>query len=72
MSKHFKPEEILGYTEIDGRKVTVLKMGVTRKHFYDWIDPTSLEAHMNQELINIQRWTEYYKKVVGEDDYANE
>ncbi len=69
---NFKPHEILGFLEIDGRKVTYLKMGVTRKRYYDHIDPTVLESHLNMELINLDRWTDYYKKVVGVDDFSNE
>lgn len=71
-SKHFKPREVLGYITIDGRRVTVLRMGVTRKRYYDHIDPTVLEPHLNQELVNLERWTEYYKKVVGAEDFENE
>lgn len=71
MSK-FRAEEIIGYTYIDGRKVTVLKMGVTRRRYYDHIDPTSLERHINDELIAIQRWTDYYRKVVGVEDFTDE
>lgn len=70
-SKHFKPEEILGYVTIDGRKVTYLKMGVVRKKYYDWIDPTTLEGHLNKELLNYQKYEDYYKRVVGVDDFEN-
>jgi hypothetical protein len=68
---HFKKSEIVGYTYIDGRKVTVLKMGVKRKHYNDNIDPEVLESHFNQELKNLEKWEWYHKVILGEDDFEN-
>lgn len=71
MSKHFRKSEVLGYTYIDGVKVTVLKMGVHRRHFNDHIDPNVLESHLNHELLELAKW-EFYKKVImGEEDFEN-
>jgi hypothetical protein len=72
MSKHFKKHEILGYMMVDGRKVTVLRMGVTRKRYYDYIDPYTLESHINQEMINYQKAEHFHKVIMGEDDFTND
>jgi hypothetical protein len=71
-SKHFKTHEIIGYLTIDGKRVTYLKMGVVSKRYYDWVDPTTLEGHLNTELINYQRWEEYYKRIIGTDDFEKD
>lgn len=71
MSKNFKEHEVLGYTYIDGKKVTVLKMGVRRKRYHEEVDPDMLESHLNQELIDLQRWENFYKRVLGLDDFEN-
>lgn len=68
---NFKPEEIIGFTEIDGKRVTVLKMGVKRKRFNDDIDPNKLEGHINEVLINMEKWEWYNKVIMGEDDFEN-
>ena len=68
---NFKPEEIIGFTEIDGKRVTVLKMGVKRKRFNDDIDPNKLEGHINEVLINMEKWESYNKVIMGEDDFEN-
>lgn len=68
---NFRKDEIIGYTIIDGRKVTVLKMGVKRRRYMDDIDPDRLESHINQNLIDLEKWEMYYKLVLGEDDFEN-
>ena len=68
MSKNFKPEEIIGYLTIDGKQVTYLKQGVKRNPKYTYLDD-AYESHLNQSVIWIKRWEEYYKKVVGIDDF---
>lgn len=70
MSKNFRLDEIIGYLIIDGKQVTYLKQGVKRKPKYEYLDD-AYESHLNQSVIWIKRWEEYYKKVVGIDDYAN-
>lgn len=71
MVSKFTEDEIIGFTEIDGRKVTVLKMGVKRKRFNDSIDPNTLEGHINENLIAMQKWEWYNKVIIGEDDFEN-
>lgn len=71
MGSNFKDREILGYTYIDGVKVTVLKMGVKRKHYNDNLEPDELEPHINQQLVDLKKWEKYYKQVVGLDDFEN-
>jgi hypothetical protein len=68
MSKYFKKEEILGYTYIDGRKVTVLKTGVRRKNYNDHIDDEYLR-HINDHLINKERLEKYYIEVLGMKEF---
>lgn len=69
MSKHFKPEEIIGYLTIDGRKVTYLKQGVKRNPRYQDHLIEDMMDHLNHSIIWIKRWEEYYRKVVGIDDF---
>ena len=71
MSKHFKPEEIIGYLTIDGKKVTYLKQGVKRNPRYQDHLIDDMMDHLNHSLIWIKRWEEYYRKVVGIDDFTN-
>jgi hypothetical protein len=68
---NFKPREIIGFTYIDGKRVTVLKMGVKRKRYNDDIDPNVLEPHLNQQLIDLKKWEMYHKIILGEDDFEN-
>ncbi len=68
MSKNFKPEEVIGYLTIDGKQVTYLKMGVKRNPKYESLDYDHT-IQLNQALVWIKRWEEYYKKVVGIDDF---
>lgn len=68
-SKIFKPEEIRGYIEIDGRKVVYLKTGVKRLHKYQDHLNEDYPTHLNQQIIFLQRYAEYLKKVVGLDDF---
>ncbi len=69
MSKNFKKEEIIGYMIINGKRVTYLKPGVKRvRRYYGEIDENIMD-HLNYNLINIKRWQEYAKKVLGIDDF---
>lgn len=71
MSKIFKPEEIIGYVEVDGKKVVYLKQGVKRNpNYYSPQEPEG--QHINQSLVWLKRWEQYYKKVVGIDDFEKE
>ena len=75
ISKNFYDREILGVMEIDGKKVLYLKPGVKRRFYAaDMSNPKhyKLETHINDELVNFQRWEDYYKKVVGVDDYEQD
>lgn len=68
-SKEFKPEEIKGYLQIDGKTVVYLKTGVKRLPKYqDHLEEDYMD-HINQNLINLNRYAEYLKKVVGLDDF---
>ncbi len=71
ISKHFYDNEIKGVLEIDGRKVIYLKDRVTRKHYYDWCNDDFL-TQLNQNLIDLKRYEDYYKKIVGVDDFETE
>lgn len=71
MSLNFKPHEIIGYIEIDGKKVTYLKQGVKRN--YNYTSPLGPEGqHINPAIVWLKRWELYYKKVVGIDDFKRE
>ncbi len=72
MSKNFNNNEIIGYLTIDDRKVTYLKMGVHRLNYRDWLHPDDRFRHLNDELLNIQKWTDFYRKVVGVDDFKDD
>jgi hypothetical protein len=71
MESNFKQSEVIGYTYIDGRRVTVLKPGVKRKRYFDDIDPDRLESHINEIIVNQKKWEMYYKLIIGEDDFEN-
>lgn len=68
-SKNFKDHEIRGILP-DGS--IYLKTGVKRKNYNDSIDPNSLESHLNQELLIMKSWEDFYRKVVGVDDFSND
>lgn len=68
-SKNFKDHEIKGILP-DG--TIYLKMGVTRKRYYDYIDPNQLESHINYDLINFEKAEKYYKYVEGMEDYERD
>lgn len=55
MSKNFKPEEIIGYLNIDGKTVTYLKQGVKRNPHYD--KPLEEEDF---EDVNTRLWINTY------------
>jgi hypothetical protein len=73
-SKNFKDHEIKGVSyDENGKKVIYLKEGVRRKKFKDDVwDEEILESHLNQELINYNKWEQFYSKVLGLDDYEND
>lgn len=67
---NFREEEIKGYINIDGKKVTVLKMGVKRiRRYYSVIDDTIMDQ-LNHEILFLERYAEYLKKVVGIEDFS--
>lgn len=70
-SKYFKDSEIRGVLP-DGS--IYLKTGVRRKKFKEdlWNTEIVLDSQLNHELINYQKWDEFYKTILGEDDYENE
>ena len=72
MSKNFDKDEVLGYTEVDGRKVTVLKPGVVRLRYNTHIPNDNYFEQMDQALIHLERWTDYYKKVMGEEHFEGD
>jgi hypothetical protein len=71
MSKHFRKEEVIGYLDVDGRKVTYLKTGVHRLRFNDYLTDDYM-PQLNQELIHLERWTKFYSEVMGEEDFTND
>lgn len=68
-SKIFKPHEIRGYIEIDGKMVVYLKTGVKRQWRYNDHLDENYPSQLNKQLIFLQRYAEYLKKVVGMDDF---
>lgn len=70
-SKHFKPEEIIGYMEIDGKRVVYLKEGVKRLRRYQDHLSSDHVYHLNYYLINKKRYERFLKEVVGLDDHEN-
>ena len=75
ISKHYYDYQIKGVLYIDGRKVLYLKPGVKNKFYPEDIGVPSvyaLEPHINQDLINYQSWENFYKQIMGVDDYGNE
>lgn len=73
-SKHFKDHEIKGVTYEDGKKVIHLKDGVRRKRFKEdmFVTELTLSSQLNHELINYEKWENFYKVIMGEEDYENE
>lgn len=71
ISKEFKPHEIRGYIELDGKMVVYLKTGVKRQHRYQDHLNEDYPTHLNQQLIYLKRYAEYLKKVVGMDDFSD-
>lgn len=70
MSKNFFDYEIKGVLEIDGRKVIYLKDNVVRKRYFDFSDDQYAE-HLNQEVVNAEKLQDFYKKILGVDDFEN-
>lgn len=69
---NFKENEILGYTYIEGKRVTVLKQGIKRiRKYYSVLEEDDM-GQLNQEIIHLQRYSEYLKRVVGIDDFDEE
>lgn len=71
MSKIYKESEIRGYLTIDGRKVTYLKDGVKRQFRYINHYSSDNLPQLNQELIDYEKWEEFYKLHLGQDDFEN-
>ena len=71
MSKHFKPHEIQGYIKIGDKTITVLKMGVRRRYYPDYLDYNFI-SQMNHEMIFLERYEELMKKLYGGDDFKTE
>lgn len=71
LSKNFKDFEIKGITYIDGKRVLYLKEGVKRKHYNDDVNGDEI-THINQDLINYERFQAYYQLILGIDDFSND
>jgi len=67
----FKPEEIIGFLEIDGKRVTYLKPHVKRLSRYPETEHEDVMNQLNQPLIGLQKYADYLKKVVGLDDFED-
>lgn len=67
-SKNFKDHEIRGILP-DGS--IYLKTGVKRKNYNDELYDDNMQ-HLNQELLIMKSWEDFYRKVVGVDDFSNE
>ncbi len=65
----FKPHEVIGYLEIDGRRVTYLKPGVKRLRRYPVTASDDYARHINQELVYFERWQKFAKSVLGIDNF---
>lgn len=70
--ERFKKEDIIGYIMIDGRKVTYLKEGIRTKQLEPIQDPDKLECHINEELVNYERYESFYRDILGLQDWSNE
>lgn len=71
-SKHFFDHEIKGITYVDGKKVIYLKTGVKRQWRYnDHLIEEHMD-HLNKALLMLKGIEDYYKKVVGIDDFEKD
>jgi hypothetical protein len=69
MSKNFKPEEIKGYLEIDGKQVVYLKTGVKRLKYNDDLGVGDHFEQMNQTMISNELREKVIKLLYGGDDF---
>ena len=67
----FKPEEIIGFLNIEGRRVTYLKPRIKRLHRYPETEIEDEITQLNQPLIGLQKYAKYLKEVVGLDDFED-
>lgn len=70
-SYHFKDKEIIGFTYIDGKRVTVLKMGVRRRRCYDYSLSDLLMPNINQSLMAVEKWEKFKKEIMGDDEFED-
>jgi hypothetical protein len=67
---NFKESEIKGFIMIDGKKVTYLKPNVKRLNNYDYLDDRIMD-HINQDLIRMKKYENFYRKIIGIEDFEN-
>lgn len=71
IKSNFTEDEIIGFLEIDGKRVTYLKPHVKRLSRYPETLHEDQMDHLNQPLIGLQRYAKYLKEVVGLDDFQD-
>lgn len=69
-SKNFKDTEIIGFLLVNGKWVVYLKEGVRRRRYVENPEFENF-TQINQELINYELWQEYYKVILGVDDFSH-